>query len=135
MPPPRRPERPPATLSDIRDQTEKLCREIGTLHAEVFRLTNLIAEARKGERPEKITWNTLDYSRGERPSTPEPLRRIWEALNFLQTADTLENQFIILKAIAKDLDGAMVDIRAARMNIEAIVGNADMRDRFRGRKR
>lgn len=129
--PPQRNDRAPATLSDIRDGLEKLCGDIGMLQREVKQLSDLICPLPKGKRRSLDDDMHLDYSRGERAATPDPTRLINEAIRSVAGADTLEAQGAILKAIARDLDGALRDIRSAKIDIKSISDDGDAREAFR----
>ena len=124
-PPTRRPERPPpepATLSDIRDGIAKLCRDIGSLQGEVNELSNMIGRFANGRELRPIKWlDLVEREKGETNSTPEPKSQIDEALFLLRQANTVEQQSLLLKAISRDLDGALRDIRVAKLDVRAIV--------------
>lgn len=78
----------------------------------------------------------IDHSRGESAQTLEPRSLIAEALWRLETSEELKLQDHVLSAIAKDLDGALRDIRSAKMDIQSIVEDSDARAAFRkGRRR
>lgn len=131
---PREP-RPQVTLSEVRDGIEKLCRDIGSLQGEVNELRNMIGRFKKGRRVRPFIYASgLDHGRGERESTPEPRSQIEEALRLLRGANTVEQQGLLLKAISRDLDGALRDIRAAKLDVHAIVDDSDLRDEFRAWK-
>ena len=124
-PPTRRPERPPpepATLSDIRDGIAKLCQDIGSLQGEVNELSNLIGRFSKGRELRPYNWAAeSNLEKGETASTPEPKSRIMEALDLLPNADTAQQQSLLLRAISRDLDGALRDIRVSKLDVRAIV--------------
>ena len=131
-----RPERPPATLSDVRDGIAKLCRDIGSLQGEVNELRNLIGRFAKGRTLAPYIYGgpEIDRFKGERAQTPEPKSQILEALELLKSADTVQEQSLLLKAISRDLDGALRDIRAAKLDVRGITDDSDLRAEFKAWK-
>ena len=77
----------------------------------------------------------IDHTRGESAQTPEPRSAIKEALWRLEQVEKLALQDHLLAAIAKDLDGALRDIRSAKMNIQSIAEDGEARDAFRKSRR
>lgn len=126
-------DKAPITYADVAKGMDRICRDIGSLQGEVNQLTNLLGQFIKGQQLSRFDWTAeieIDRQKGERSSTPEPRSRIRDALHLLQNANTIEELTLMLKAVSRDLDGAMTDIRAARLQIEFINGNSDARDEF-----
>jgi len=139
-PQPPRYERPPpepATLADVRDGLARLSRDIAALSEEVKELAALIRPLPKGRRPDSFDLSLhTDHRRGETFSTPEPKSPIEEALWSGGTADTVDTQAAILKSMARGLDNALRDIRAAKMDIQGIAEDPAATKGFnRGRRR
>jgi hypothetical protein len=123
---------PPATLSDVRDGIAKLCRDIGSLQGEVNELSNMIGRFKKGRMLKRsIFYADIDWGKGERETTPEPDDPIDTALRLLQGANTVEQQTLLMKAVSRSLDGALRDVRSAKLDVKAILDDPDLGDEFR----
>lgn len=124
-----------SALEEVKLAFEKAAREIGSLQGEVNELTNLIAKFKGGRNLRKFIFaSNLDWRRGERESTPEPKSPIQEALWLAQSANTVEEIALLLKAVSRGLDGALRDIRSAKLDLLSISDDGDLRDEFRAWK-
>lgn len=126
-----RPTPSPEALASLRDQITKLCREIGSLKGEVDELNGQIGGFAKGRRlrPLKMSWPPQDAE-----TTPEPRSQIEEALWRLKQANTFDELTLLLRAISRDLDGALRDIRSAKLDLRAVSDDSDLKDEFRAWK-
>ncbi len=128
IPSPQRPKREtkPTTIAEaisrLAAATKNLCGEV-----ELFR--GLLKDF--GQIPKRpIQWRTgLEWYQD--PKTREPRSKLFQIEGAIQAATSPTAQMTLIKALAQDLDGAFRDIRAARTDIEAIVGTPTARDRFR----
>ena len=133
-PPPPQDSQSPATFADVCLGMDKLCRDIGSLQGEVNALTNLLGQFTKGRQLRKFDWTAemeIDRLNGERSSTPEPKSNIQEALYLLQKANTIEELTLMLKAVSRDLEGALQDVRATRIRIKDMDDDTGTREEFR----
>jgi hypothetical protein len=127
-----RPPEEPATLTSVRNGIERLCRDIGSLKGEVNQLSNLIARFKKGRDLKPFIYvPPVEFVPGHSDSTKEPRSRIQDALFDLGSADSIEALSAITKAISKDLDGALRDIRSTRLDVKSITDDPDYAKEFR----
>jgi hypothetical protein len=127
-------EHHPESLSDLRDAIARLCRDIGSLKGEVNELSNLIGRFAAGRRLRPINFTDMAAHPSEKERTPEPKSSIEEALYLLRSANTVQELSLLQKAISRDLDGALRDIRSAKLDVRAILDDSDLRDEFRAWK-
>jgi hypothetical protein len=123
--------RPPASLADVKAEVENLCRDIGRLQGEVNRLSNLIGKFSKGRQLRPYDVRRFDASVGETSKTYKPKNNTDRVLFDMRSIDDIEGLSRILKALARDLDGALLDVRAARLDVEAMAGSGELRAEFR----
>ena len=122
-----REERPPATLSQVRDALERLSRDVGALRSDVGRLNGQLARLPKAKD------GRFDdgWRRSDMTSTPPPRSEILTALYGAE--DDLPTISRILKGTAKDIEGALLDVRAARLSLQSIDDEPETRAAFRSR--
>jgi hypothetical protein len=99
------------------------------LQGEVERFRTLLKDF--GKIPERPRKHDVGLEWGHKTQTSEPKSKLREAEKAIQSDMSPEAQMMLIKALAQDLDGAFLDIRAARTSIEAIVETPEARDRFR----
>jgi hypothetical protein len=114
------------------DPIVKLSREVVALQLEVTRLSNIV-----GKFAGKHELRTINVRRGayypekDGDATLEPRstiqRVLWELKDHPDLPDPAGR---ILKAIARDIDGALQDIRAARLDVLTIKSDPDLRDAY-----
>lgn len=122
----RRPEPVPATLADVRDAAAKLCRDLGSLQVEINRFTNLLSGNSKGRGIDTARWDD-SYVRQEMTATAAPRRPIIEALHEVANVDSVEGVSRLMKAMARAMDGALLDVRAARLDVKTIAEDPTVR--------
>jgi hypothetical protein len=102
------------------------------LRKEVDELASLLRPLPKGTHPPlSLASGSYDRQRGETPSTLEPRSSINEAIYRLKTVENLSLSSGLLIALARDLDGALRDIRTAKLDVKSIVDDPNARDTLR----
>jgi hypothetical protein len=83
--------------------------------------------------------SAIDYSRGETSGTLEPRKETKLALEETGTENDPAAQMQVIRALAADLVGAFIDVRATRTMVEDIVEQPEVKVRFKawhkGRRR
>lgn len=128
------PEQKQITVESVAGGLAKLIREVRNLQKEVATLTSAV-KGFTDHNPIKRWGRSLPSDAGgsdlARAETREPFSAIQKARYEYGNTPNLEIPTRTLFAIAKELDGALRDIRAARNDIEAIADNSDLRDSFK----
>ncbi|PAP91398.1 hypothetical protein [Mesorhizobium wenxiniae] len=116
-----------SAVESIKDDLAKVVREMRLLKSEVAKLTATIKVfTDKHPLPER-TPMPPDLKRHERVATSEPRLEIDEAIYQLRNAN-LDHPTQLIQAVAKQIDGALRDVRAARNQVEAIADDSDLRE-------
>ena len=125
-------QKAPITVQNVTDGLAKLIKEVRQLQSEIAKLTESF-HGFKIKHP--IPEPRIPYNKGfdwrTRPSTDEPKSAIRDIIYEYQDGDNLEVPTRTLFAIAKELDGALRDVRAARADINAIASDSDSRADFK----
>ena len=109
-------------------QVGRLCRDILNLQAEVNRVSNLLGNfpVQLGYEPmSDAAWNLPQEMRRTEEPRSEIQSAVWKLLS--DQGHTAKELSSLLKAALRDLDGALRDIRVARLNIEEISGSGELR--------
>lgn len=117
-------------VDSVKDGLAKVCRDVQLLTNEVHGLRKRLGEFSRG-RDLKPYVSYVGFDWVQRPQTDPPRQEIAELLHDLKDTDNLEIPIRALVAIAKDLDSALRDIRATRMDIDGISNDSDLRAEFR----
>jgi hypothetical protein len=126
--PNRRGERPPTTIAEVHDALERVARDVARLGSEVGQLKDQL----KGlPRPRDGKFDS--WKQPEGTATVAPRREILAAL--FSAKDDLPSMAQVLKAVSKDLDGALIDVRAARLALQSIDDDPDASASARARNR
>lgn len=122
------------TVESVKDGLAKLIREVRLLQSEVAKLTGAIGGFTENNNRPRL-WKVLPNSAGggdrARYQTDEPRSAIEQLRYEYGDASDLEIPTRTLLAISKEIDGALRDIRRARLDIDAIADDSDLRDDFR----
>ena len=124
------PKRPDATFSSIKEGLVKIARDIQLLKSEVKLVREKLGSF-VGQRDLHPAPRTDEIAFGIRPQTRDPDPQIPEMLFEFKHTSNLEVPALAIMAIARDLDGALRDIRSTRADIEAIANDSDLRSEFR----
>lgn len=123
----------------IVEKLGKLYRETKSLSAEVAKLTSLMSDFENKAKTEKYNFEVLPPRAGGNDrslyKTEETQSVISATLYEFSKLEDLTIPTRTIIAIARDLDGALRDIRAARLNFEAISKDPDWREDFRAWQR
>ena len=127
-----RPKREP-TAATVAEGLSRLALSTESLRAEVQQLRAALKDF--GPVPPKRIrsfWRVTDKDAHPlaRLQTDEPRSQSDRAIEEIGEADDAAAQMHAIRALQKDLDGAFLDIRATRTDLEAIVGRPDSRSRF-----
>ena len=123
---------PKVNVTSVSDGLAKLIRDVRLLQKEVRDLHGTL-KGFAGERHRR--WMVLPPEAGgserAQPKTDEPQSKILEVRYEYGENPNLEVPTRTLLAIAKEIDGAIRDIRAARADIAAISDDSDLREAFK----
>lgn len=123
----------PPSVANVTDGLAKLIREVRLLQREVAELHNSLKGFTGGERLRQFCVLPTEAGGGSHamPVTPDPRSAITQIIYEFPNNANLDIPTRTLRAIAKELDGALRDIRAARHDIEAIADDSDLRESFK----
>jgi hypothetical protein len=128
--------RPPQTVDTVKTGLvnlhkglSQLTLELAAIRKRISPIAQKIPQGRPYVPPEWAgTSNSWRANRGE---TDEPLRATNDELLDLEHLSNLDPPTRILLALARDIEGALLDIRATRTAIEAIQNDSDLRADFK----
>lgn len=124
-----------APVETVRDGLAALARQIAQLAIEVNALNKVFGSF--DAKPVQyhpfipVEWSGENNNFAESPKTPEPRKEIEAALEQTKKLKNPDIATKLIRAMAKDLDGAFRDIRATRADVAAIKDDSDSRSNFK----
>ncbi|MBZ0217520.1 MAG: hypothetical protein K8F25_13260 [Fimbriimonadaceae bacterium] len=120
------------SVQNVTEGLVKLLREVRLLKSEVVSLNENLKgfkEVNPIPDPRLISGFGSDWK--TKPTTDEPASAIRDIIYEYKDGDDLEVPTRTLFAIAKELDGALRDVRGARSDISSIASDSDLRADFK----
>jgi hypothetical protein len=131
------PKHGPPTVESLKTGLANIDRSLSQLKHEMNTVGSKLGKF-KDQGARGYSWNYIppewmgeNKSWRVRSETDEPKNNIGEALRAGIDNDSVIAANLIIRAIAKDIDGALRDIRALRADIEAIKDDSDLRGDFK----
>lgn len=131
--------RGPRTVETVKEGLVRLERAITSLSREVSGASQKIKSFSKGktlprecmQHPWCEDWKSITGGFCESNQTPEPARHSGFAAELIEAIENPDIAVELIAAMARDIDGIMLDVRAIRSTIRAIQDDSDLRGDFK----
>lgn len=121
----------PPTPETIKDGLVALVRAVNQLKKEVEDVRAMLSVFKQGKDDEfPMSYPSTPYSAEVYGRTAEPEQKLVDVKWAYEDTSDLEAPTRIIAMMARDLDGALLDVRATRLDIEAIAANPRLKKAF-----